>query len=249
MKCTLYRLYEEKWKNSDTYSRIKSKLLENSVLINKSILEKYFDEQKYNEFYISKYLFINKDLVDVLNFLKIRSIKEESYEIINEYNMALPIKWDDIEKKYFIKKGYESHPVTGISWQGAKFIAELFDGRLPYEDEWVVSAKSGHKEYLFPWGNTEPTRYLANYEENEGQTSEIGIYPPNELGIYDMAGNVEEWCEDASFIENEKSSKYERIVKGGCWYKSADNLLCDSKRTRWTRMSATGIGFRIIWDK
>lgn len=248
MKDTLLTLCEKKWKNSDTYKRMKINLLGNRILIEKTVLDFYFPKKDFQEFYISKFLFINKDLVDILNFLKIRSIKEESYEIINEYNKALPIKWDDREQKYYIKEEYENHPVVGISWQGAKFIAELFGGRLPQEEEWIVAAKAGNKEYLFPWGNAVPTKELANYEENVGQTSEVGIYPPNDLGLYDMAGNVEEWCENAPLVGNNQV-KYERIVKGGCWYKSADNLLCDSKRTRWTRMGATGIGFRIVWDK
>lgn len=249
MNFILSKPYVEKWQNSDTYKRINLYLLENSVLVNSDMILGVFDEKRINEFYISKYLFINKDLVDILNTLNIRSLKEESYEIVNEYNKSLPIKWDDIANKYYVKSGYEEHPVTGITWQGAKFIAELFGGRIPSEEEWIVAAKAGKKEYLFPWGMDNPTKELANYEENVGQTSIIGSYPPNELGLYDMAGNVEEWCEDSYKLSDNVFSKHEKIIKGGCWYKPADNLLCDSKRTRWSKMSATGIGFRIVWDK
>jgi len=249
MNSILKKFCIKKWKTSDTYKEINLYLSKNAILINENIINSYFGDRKNNEFYISKYLFTNKDLVDILNYLQIRSAKEEFYEIINEYNSSLPIKWDEVKGIYYIKEGYEKHPVTGISWNGAKFIAELFDGRLPTEDEWTVAAKSGKKEYLYSWGKLEPTNELANYEENVGQTSIIGSYPPNELGLYDMSGNVEEWCENSYMLPNGKESKYEKVIKGGCWYKSKDNLLCDSKRTRFLKMGATGIGFRIVWDK
>ena len=249
MNSILNESYLEKWKSSDTYNRINSELLKNTVFINENILEDFFENNNFKEFYISKYLFTNKDLVDILNSINIRSVKEESYEIINEYNKAIPVKWDELKKEYYIKDGYENHPVVGISWQGAKFISGLFGGRLPFESEWIISAKSGNKDYLYTWGNDEPRKELANYEENVGETTIVGTYPPNDLGIYDMAGNVEEWCEDAPELENGEKSKYERIVKGGCWYKPSDNLLVDSKRTRWAKMGATGIGFRVVWDK
>jgi len=241
--------YIEKWRSSDTFKKINERLVKDSVFVTNEIIDKYFGEQIIREFYISKYLFTNKDLVDILNSLKMRSVKEESYEIINEYNKALPVKWDAINERYYIKEGYEEHPVVGISWYGAKLIAELFNGRLPYENEWIVAAKAGNRGQLYPWGNNEPTKDIANYEENVGQTSPVGAYTANELGLYDMAGNVEEWCENTVELENGQESKHEKIVKGGCWYKPADNLLCDSKRTRWAKMSATGIGFRIVWDK
>lgn len=249
MKNISSELYIEKWKSSDTYKRISSELHKNAVEVNHNLMKEYFTQDNLHEFYISKYLFVNKDLVDILNFLEIRSKQEGSYTIINEYNKSLPVKWDDLNGKYFVKSGYELHPVVGISWGGAKFISQLFGGRLPYEIEWEISAKSGNKEYKFSWGNEEPDETKANYEENVGETSAVGKYSPNEIGLYDMAGNVEEWCGDSPLTVNGEIFEYEKIVKGGCWYKPANNLLCESKRTRWTKMSATGIGFRILWDK
>ena len=81
------------------------------------------------------------------------------------------------------------------------------------------------------------------------------LYPHNEWGLFDMAGNVEEWCMDW-FIPKQsypptftdKISVHEKIIKGGCWNKGEDLLKCTSRRGKWCRIGTVGIGFRIIWD-
>ena len=70
------------------------------------------------------------------------------------------------------------------------------DGRLPSETEWEFCARTGNLNYKYPWGNTPPEPQIANYGEYVGSTSSVASYPPNKWGLYDMAGNVEEWCLD-----------------------------------------------------
>lgn len=222
--------------------------MSNLVLVSKEIIALHGDKD-IKPFYISKSLFVNQELVDILNSLKLRSASDGTYDIINEYNKSLPIKWEQSRQRYVIKPGFERHPVTGISWGGAVFISSLFGARLPYEKEWEIAATSGNRDYVYSWGNDSPNNTLGNYEENIGSTSEINLYPPNELGIYDMCGNVEEWCIDPSTLYDNTLSKYEKIVKGGCWYKSSENMKCSSKRSRWSKIGATGIGFRLIFEE
>lgn len=248
MKNILNESYILKWKTTDTYKTIKRKIMSNLILVSKETISKY-GTTDINPFYISKSLFVNQELVDILNSLQLRSASYGSYDIINEYNKSLPIQWDESNKKYIIKAGFDKHPVTGISWGGATFISNLFGARLPYEKEWEIAATSGNSNYIYSWGNDIPNKALGNYEENVGSTSEVNSYPPNELGIYDMCGNVEEWCMDSATLCDNVISNHEKIIKGGCWYKSAENMKCSSKRSRWSKIGATGIGFRLIFEE
>ena len=95
-------------------------------------------------------------------------------------------------------------PVEQVSWEDAQeFIWQLNDQtgknyRLPYEAEWEYAARSGGKREQ--WAGTSNLAELgayAWYEGNSGkQTHPVGTRRPNGLGLYDMSGNVWEWCED-----------------------------------------------------
>lgn len=244
----LKKYYTEKWKNSDIYRDLKEKLYSESVFINNIIIDKYDSKTYLTPFRISKNLFTNKDIIEILNYLGIKNDVDESYLIINPYNKSLPIKFNEKGNAYISDNSFLLRPVSGITWDGALFIANLFDGRLPYEKEWMISASAGNKEYKFPWGNKTPSSEFANYEEYYGKTTPIEFFPPNEIGIYDMAGNVEEWCMDKG-TESRDGIVLTRKVKGGCWYKSSKDLEINSYREHWCKMSSTGIGFRIVWEE
>ena len=82
-----------------------------------------------------------------------------------------------------------------INWVNAMSYAKWVKKRLPTEAEWEYAARGGliGKRYVYE-GNIHPSK--ANYNRNIGQTTAIGTYPPNNHGLYDMAGNVWEWCLD-----------------------------------------------------
>ena len=95
---------------------------------------------------------------------------------------------------------HATHPVVGVSYADALAYCQWAGKRLPTEAEWETAARGGLVNQNYPWGN-ESSRDHANTVGIWGKdrwhwTSPIGSFPPNGYGLYDMAGNVFEWCAD-----------------------------------------------------
>ena len=122
-------------------------------------------------------------------------------------------------------EGKELHPVTHISWEDAKAYAEWAGKRLPTEAEWEWAAMGGMSNTVYPWGNELDSgdEIHANYwqggfpyenQEKDGfyLTAPVGTFQPNGYGLYDMSGNVWEWCEDLYHYEYYNEHSPEEIA-------------------------------------
>lgn len=111
-------------------------------------------------------------------------------------------------------EGKGDHPVVFVTWHAAQAFCRWAGGRLPTEAEWEYAARGGD-EREFPWGDELPGPDRANYGASGLQeTRPVGSYPPNSLGLHDMAGNVWEWLLDEWKPEYSGEPRADPIVGG-----------------------------------
>jgi len=152
----------------------------------------------------------------------------------------------------------ENHPVEMVSWYDVQaFIKELNEKnknekfRLPSESEWEYACRSGGQKEQYA-GSKDLNKISWYNTTSNHSTHPFGSKEPNGLNIYDMSGNVQEWCEDIYFSDNHSRTKRAnqeiRVVRGGSWTYPADNSRCTSRFGNKADTLSNDIGFRLARD-
>lgn len=212
-----------------------------------------------SDFYIGIHEITNEEYASFLNELQpdreqlLKWLKTDIYGFESDYGNIYPNRGDWFE----VKEGYEKFPITFVTWYGAKAYCDwLGQGyKLPTEAEWEYAAGGG-KEFRTMYSGTNNIDSIEVYTNcYYGNVEQSGSRKPNSLGIFDMSGNVDEWCSerhnDDYFTaqkdldsEEPKASK-EKAYRGGS--AGSGKTFCDITKRLEAALSYqhSELGFRV----
>ena len=166
-----------------------------------------------------------------------------SFELLNDIKADLPVNW--------------------VKWYGAYAFAQYYNVGLPTEAQWEYAAKGGQM-LSYPTDDGTLSLSKANYNGDapgvfnpDGHSFAVGSYPANPYGLYDMGGNVWEWCQDyysATFytdgaidpVNNTTGTDSKRVRRGGSWNYHAATLLTYARASDFENRGNNHFGFRIV---
>jgi formylglycine-generating enzyme required for sulfatase activity len=167
-------------------------------------------------------------------------------------NVGCPIYY--VDQKYVVERHEANTPARFITWYGALAYAQFYDKRLPTEAEWEKAAR-GSNANAYPWGESAPTKWDCNYNENLGYLAIVGNYSPlgeSPYGCADMAGNVWEWCNSLykEYPYNKDDGREDisqdgyRVLRGGSWDGPVMNIRSALRSYNETEFQHPSFGFR-----
>jgi formylglycine-generating enzyme required for sulfatase activity len=160
-------------------------------------------------------------------------------------------------------KNCENCPVENVSWYDCQEFIQKLNAktgktyRLPTEAEWEYAARGGKRSKGYKYAGSNEIEAVAwYYKNNENKTHPVGQKSPNELGIYDMSGNVWEWCNDwyGDYRLNEAYAKNPqgpdsgtcRVLRGGSWGSGAGGCLVADRDSGRPDGWGDNLGFRLL---
>ena len=179
---------------------------------------------------------------------------------VMETGKEAPRHWAEAQ----VPEGGESHPVVNVSWWGAEAYCKWLTKRvgkgvvsLPTEAQWEFAA-GGAEGREYPWGAEEPDKDRANFDNPARGTSPVDKYAAGATptGIYDLAGNADEWCRDWYGPYSEDSitdpagpdEGVKRVLRGGSLVVNSRFLRAAYRFDVYPGFRGDSLGFRVVWS-
>ncbi len=215
-----------------------------------------------DDFYIGKYEVSFREYIEFLNSETGAGGKKyiaKEYINFEDDESSIALDGDAFFFKNSCYAENENCPAAGVTLYGARAYCEWAGGRLPDEAEWEFAAKGGLLSKSFKFSGSNFIDEVAWHSGNSGnKTQPAGMKKPNELGLFDMSGNVWEWCEKlfngknrisgAEGKLNDDSEKSEGILYGGSSYNIEDNCVVNYRISREPEDNYVFHGFRLVRD-
>ena len=164
------------------------------------------------------------------------------------------------DDRFGVVSGYENLPVVAVTWYGAYAFAEHYGFRLPTEAEWECASRGGMNDlYGTKSGKANVYEGLLNYNDIKGEPTAVGSYPPNRLGLRDLAGNVREWCLDKydTIYYNTSPNKNpynklspeipdDRVIRGGAFDSPGGDCMSSARDHANPGSYDNRTGFRVV---
>ena len=166
-----------------------------------------------------------------------------------------------VNTSYSLSGTGPNYPMYYVSWEEANEFCRILSRktgrnyRLPTEAEWEYAARGGNRSRGYKYSGSNNINEVAWYDHNSGdKTHIVGTKSPNELGIYDMSGNVYEWCQDwyGSYSSGSQtnpqgpSSGSYRVARGGSWYLDAEDCRSSIRDSSSPVLSVYALGLRLV---
>lgn len=211
-------------------------------------------------FKMGQYEITNLAYCVFLNRYKSDQVKEGIYEGKRMvYAHAWGIVYDEALQQWRTQyPEYELNPVVYVTWYGANEFCQYYRGNLPTEAQWEYAARSaGKDDYLY--AGSDAIDEVAWYDKTSKgtQTFPVGLLKPNALKLYDMSGNVWEWCKDwygsyskaiGATVENPTGAVdgSNRVLRGGVWDNYAEDCRSTNRNYNTPVSHNDNIGFRFV---
>ncbi len=222
--------------------------------------EKPLHEVTLSDFALSKYEITNEQFADFLNNYGSDKVKDGEYAgkkmiyCSNEEERDWGIRCTN--NGWQARPSYKNYPAVYVTWYGANEYCKWAGGRLPTEAEWNFAALGGNKTKNYKFAGSSDVDDVSWYKENSGtHTHEVGTKSPNELGLYDMSGNVYEWCKDwyeAGFYSKSsrsnpinKNNTGEKVLRGGSYYNPSGSSFPCNRTADPPGVHYSNYGFRL----
>ena len=145
-------------------------------------------------------------------------------------------------------------PVETVLYNDVKeFIGKLnsltgVTSRLPTEEEWEFAARGGNSSHGYKYSGSDNIGSVAWYSDNSGdKTHPVAQNQANELGLYDMSGNVQEWCSSLwCFDYSYSRSGSDRVFRGGGWFTDARHCRVSNRNCQTPSDRSISLGFRLV---